>query len=276
MFQRDDDFSTPINSIGDAMNHTLSSVLDKYARIDMGNDHYLMVVTSIDLRCLFDAGLVMNWSCNRPHDQLRVEEIRNQLILTKHLSGTIKMAQIDNCEFFTVYDGVHRLLALCSCNLPSINVAIDVMFHCREAKVKEEFMQVNKSIPVPSLYTPEVVSHNLRCMIEDFVTKLAQAHSSLTSTSRACHKPNFNVDICKDDIYELFTSMKLDKSRDEVNNFNLFVRAIFHLDRVYRDSSKIPSCIKDKCERAGLYLFCEGRTISRDKLELSLMNVRGR
>lgn len=237
----------------------------KYPNFVMGSGHTLFIVPAVDVMSMVENKMIINWRYNRPFDQKRVNEISEKMLSTKYASDTIKMAQIGDSKQLVTYDGVHRLLSL---NREISSVAIDIMFSTTEEKVIEEFMTVNKSIPVPELYLAKTSSSGdqIKREIEDFVNTMVRKNTQMSSTARNCHKPHFNPDVLKNDLYELH--MELNESPMQIIIHGLDLLNNYY---EYHHASQLPESVRIKCERSRLYLFCEGRTINRDKLRLAMI-----
>lgn len=111
---------------------------------------------------------IHNWIHNRPMDDLRITPIMNYIEKTGRVEGIIYFVKkTSNDGHFTLecYDGIHRLHALFRLyekrntyqdilgmdNNP-IMVLLDIMDD-DEYTVKERFISINSSLPVPEIYT---------------------------------------------------------------------------------------------------------------------------
>jgi len=241
-------------------------ILRKHSNFDLGGGHTLYVVPTPDVISMVTKSLIVNWRFNRPFDRMRVSEIQGRMSVTKYVSDTIKLAQIGNSNELVIYDGVHRLLGL-NADIPC--VVLDVMFNVSEEKVIEEFVNVNKSVPVPDLYiaNTSVINDDTRRKIEEYVSMLVNSYPCMCSPARNCHKPRFNSDVLKNDIYEIYNELgELD--------LNIIYKGLESLNNLYINEymPQIPDNVASRCiEGGGLFLFCEGRTINRDKLRIAMM-----
>lgn len=238
--------------------------VSEYFTADMGDGHSLYVVPCSLVLSLMDKGKLINWRHNRPPDKNRVIEIRQRMTSTGHASGTIKLAQlVDEVRTLVVYDGLHRLLALSEGIV--MTVLFDVLVNVTEERVKDEFCTINRSVPVPELYIAPNVDKDVLDEIENYVHRLTNKYPGMVSTSKSCQKPHFNIDVTKNDVYELYVMFsptsagRITKALSTLNNMYM---------RTYVTS--LSPSVHAKCKSNGLYMFGEGRLINRDKFRLAL------
>src|SRR5574343_1223964 len=88
---------------------------------------------------------IVNWSKNRPPDNVRIEQIRkyyqdNNVDL---IPGIISAWKKDN--EYIVYDGIHRLLAAYQYS-QDMSLILQVNCTDREQDIIDDFLNINKSV----------------------------------------------------------------------------------------------------------------------------------
>ena len=214
---------------------------------------------------------VKPWSRQRPVDITRVEEITKSIHENKDIDGMLLMAWHPK-EKLIVYDGQHRWKAISQ--LPkdcSYWVIVEILWNATEEQIYNEFVRVNKSVPVSDLYTSPFVEKEARHDIEEFVKELVEEYRPFVSASRKPQRPNFNRDVVTD---ELFTLWKDHFSEVE---FPSLKRAILDVNTEYHTNpmstartAKLSENAKQKCNLYGFWLFAETGRLDPRHLEAKL------
>ena len=200
---------------------------------------------------------LQNWSKNRPEDKVRVVDISNNLKQTKSVIGEIRLWKQGNSYY--IYDGLHRYKAaeLLS-NNANINLDLYIIVYdtANELNIIEEFMEINKTVPIPSLY---IDNSSNTSYIQPIIRQYQEAYPDFAKPSRSPQKPNFNRDCVVDIIHNIikdkvdFTSHKLVEILDIINNC---IKADVSNNIYY---NKLPSAkVLEKCRKFDLYLFLYG------------------
>lgn len=114
---------------------------------------------TIDVSFSFDE--YVNWNKNRPVDKVRVHQIKEYLLNNEvdFAPGVISCWKKPHSSKFKIYDGIHRFFAikeLIEEDSPRFcYVLIKVLKSTREQDVINDFINLNKSICIPSIYIDE-------------------------------------------------------------------------------------------------------------------------
>ena len=101
-----------------------------------------------------------NWKYNRPPDERKVEEITQYIHDNKKPpDGIIYIAELIDSETKTIryvcYDGNHRREALKY--VPKMKVLVQLRTNITDEDIKDEFLRLNKTTPVPELYITDEI-----------------------------------------------------------------------------------------------------------------------
>lgn len=207
------------------------------------------------------ANVILNWSHNRPEDNFRVNEIMNKIRVNKTIIGEIRIWKNKNTYY--IYDGLHRYKACEKLyNNELINFEINIIIYdtIDENNIIEEFIDINKSIPIPSLYTDNSINNGF---IQDSIRRLQEKYPDFVKTTRNPMRPNFNRDLVVDVIHNII------KNRNDISKVDLD-NILIDLNNNMReniDTLKINDKIYRKCKSKNLYLFMYGIEIFKQKLE---------
>lgn len=154
---------------------------------------------------------IKNWKKNRPADKFRVEEIYNFYLNNNIdlLPGIIYIWFYNNRYY--IYDGLHRYEALKKLNNNKIKIILYINFSQDENSIINDFTNINKSVPIPSLYTEyiEDQSQIKKDVCEEISEQLCKNYPQFVSTSRKPHTYNFNRDQIIDFISTLCIDFKI-------------------------------------------------------------------
>lgn len=203
--------------------------------------------------------LVRTWKNNRPPDIHRVKEVVDHLRDTNIMDGQILLAIIDGeC---VCYDGAHRLEAS-KLYFPIGGIQVRIIKDSTNEEIKQEFLRINKNVPVPELYfSDDDISMRLTKIISSVVKSLSENYKAFLSTSRRPKRPNFNRDTLVEELGDIvkthirsenIMNLTEDKIGEWLQNTNNTIRANhYQKNPRIKASSKILS----KCETHKLYLF---------------------
>lgn len=201
-----------------------------------------------------------NWCKNRPPDNVRVEQIcnffkNNQI---KIVPGIIYTWKTD--DKYIVYDGIHRLLAAKLYDNP-IKLLISVRETCKEQDIIDDFININKSVSVPSVYMDE--NNVLKKMVcENVAKELCNKYPSFVSPSRNPYQYNFN----RDNLIEFLSTLEIDFSKHNVDVQILNeLMGLNHIafDYVLRNKVNRPK----KCDYHKFYLWFLDKSYIKKKIE---------
>lgn len=223
---------------------------------------------------LFSKDLFTVWKKNRKPDELRIQEIANDILLRKpsKIDGEIYGAKIKSRgNKIEIYDGQHRYLAiryllqnkLIACD--HIYVSIIVKEFDNDESVKEDFIRLNKSVPISEAdmnYNPERTE-----LIHNIVNRFSTIYPNLKSGNRFCKRPNFNQDILTDQLYKIVNeifdnSSKINITSDYLwNNIQIINNDIGNKYNEYYNlkirKNGVSEAMFEKAKREKCYLFLE-------------------
>ena len=204
---------------------------------------------------------VTTWKYNRPPDNMKISEIVKVIEENNRhtIEGLIYVAYIDNN--FVCYDGNHRLEALKLLKTKKL-VLVNVMVVKNNDEIKRRFVELNKSNPVPEIYTinSSLSSEKMKKMIEDVVDNICKTYSKFRSPSTNPRRPNFNKNIITDLLYRRYkdedhTTLNASKIFSAILNLNLDYSQNKHINH-----AKYSVGMLKKCKKGGCYLFLKDFT----------------
>lgn len=219
----------------------------------------------------FNEFMFENWSKNREPDEVRVDEI-SKWILENNISvmhGMIYAWKHPRISNLIIYDGIHRLYAI-----KKTDKSIDCVLHITETEdenvIIHNFININKSISVPYIYTEMEELKKMKC--ESILRILCTKYKDFLSSSRRCKKPNFNRDALIEFIADLNINFKKDNleyllihTLDELN------QSLYSKIQKYGfyETTKEKKC-PEKCVKHHFYLFYLEPYELKQKLEFIL------
>ena len=196
---------------------------------------------------------VRNWSYNRPPDDIRVQEI----IQSGRIDGIIYVAELSasgqSSEVrYVCYDGNHRREAY-NQGMPSVNgILVRVMTNATHNMITTHFTQLNKSIPVPSLYMESDFDPEIYISITETVKKLARTYSSFNKSSVHCKRPNFNRDVLAQELTVMIQHGQV--SHEGLLQYLLSFNQNLCERREELRSEMLENAFK-KCDKSNFFLF---------------------
>lgn len=214
-----------------------------------------------------------NWNKNRPPDETRINELKEYYISekVKIIPGIIYAW--DNNETLQVYDGIHRILAAKELLESENNLEFTFLMCIYKTEDEEliikDFKAINKSCPVPTLYTDEQNELTLlkRVVCENVVSELCKRYQPFVSPSRKPYKYNFNRDV----ILEWLSEFEVDWGVKNLSNIMIQeLQGLNYVAKDYVQRNKID--IPKKCNYHNFYLWYLDKAFIRHKLEHSIKN----
>jgi hypothetical protein len=164
---------------------------------------------------------------------------------------------------YIVYDGIHRLLAafLYDNNMEAL---IQLRRTDKEQDIIDEFLNINKSISVPSIYLEETdVLKKLVC--QNVANEMCKRFPTFVSPSRKPYTYNFN----RDNLVEFISTLDVDFTKSGIDN--QVINELMGLNYVAKDFVKRNniSCPK-KCDFHKFYLWYLDKAVIKQRIENSL------
>ena len=202
---------------------------------------------------------ISSWKLNREVDQKRVKKIAKSIRESKRVIGIIYLADLNNK--LVCFDGNHRRLALEEVNIDTENILVLIMWNADQSDVVNEFNSINLAVSVASIHTSNKIADSNKIAIKEYVAKLVARYPTLSSTTSACQRPNFNRDMLEQDLADLLDEND-DMTAEEM------ICTLKQLNKEYaignvKLGSPLKPAVLAKCNQYGLWLFCESRTVSR-------------
>ena len=254
-----------IKDNNDKSNYTVYNSIDSQTNDEIlisQNTKYNLIQFNLNTKHNYK---INNWIKNRPADKIRVNEIYqyykdNEIEL---IPGIIYAWS--HLKKLYVYDGLHRFLAACKLvkdDNKDIKILLYINLSKNEGDIIEEFININKSIPIPSIYLEnELLIKKQMC--QNIAEEFCKQYPDFISTSRKPHIYNFNRDL----LIEWISTFKIDfhiKNLDKI---------IFKILLKLNENAKnqIITCNithPKKCNKYNFYLFY----LEKEYLKLNVEN----
>ncbi len=187
------------------------------------------------------------WAGNRQIDTKRVTEIEQSYTSNKYTSipGIVSVVRIPGNNgsnvSYQIYDGMHRMKAA-QLFYKRNGVDMFIMFSVLSdiKHIEQDFLDVNKSIPVPSAY---FIKDSKIKVCEDIVKYFTTAYPEFHKTTVNPRKPNFNPDTFFDKLSSIIIT-NIDS--------NKIIRHLLDINEIL--FSENPDT-HDKCKKYKFYLF---------------------
>lgn len=207
---------------------------------------------------LFNSFPIKLWKYNRPPDEDRVIEIHESIKSKQRMDGSIYIACI-NDELFC-YESNHRRLALKELE-DVATILVDVIWDTNHEVIKEEFLRLNKCVPVPELYLEDEKPLNPYEGLKESVDAFCENYKKLKSASNHPQRPNFNRDMVLDEFYRIM-------KENSINIEQLSLRLMkLNNQMAKRDKSKLSEKVIKKCEESNLWLFAWSSKLNAEELK---------
>lgn len=165
------------------------------------NEKFIIINTTV--KCLKDNYKIENFSLNREPDEERIKEISKNFIANNVSFMThFVCAWRSKLDTLEIYDGIHRVKA-CLDNNIDMNIILKIFLGTKEEALAD-FIDINKSIPVPSTYLNDLLEKSRKTIvIENVMKKICSKFQPCMSASRHPQKQNFN----RDNFIEILTEI---------------------------------------------------------------------
>lgn len=220
----------------------------------------------INLTSNFKFDLFLNWIKNRTPDLARIDEIYNYYVDEKIslIPGTISVWKPYNS--YHIYDGLHRFLAakkaIDNNKLDNIQLILYINLTTDENKIINDFKNINKSIPLPYIYTDETENLIKKQICQNIVEELVNRFPDFNSPSRRPHRFNFNRDM----LIEFISTFEINfniKNLDKI----IFKMLLLLNEKAKNDIKNSNFKCPSKCNKYGFYLFYLSQDYIKDQIE---------
>jgi hypothetical protein len=205
---------------------------------------------------------IINWKYNRPADEVRIPEIRSQLLCQEYVDGVIYLAN-DNGTL-VCYDGIHRIQGLNSIYVnplfktmaPDHKMFIHYYPEYDERKIRQKFETLNKCIPVPNIYSD--AEKKLDCMekVQGVVEYFTEKYKPMFKPSKNPNIPHVNRDVFTNHVETIIMELGL-SSFNVVKIIKLF-EDYNRLNEIDRNISKKLTCKQlTKCYQYNCFVFAD-------------------
>ena len=237
-------------------------------KIDSKDKHFKVIsketgkfkLIKIDINTLKNNFGVVNWSKNRPACKTRIDDIvkyyrKNNV---KIIPGIIYVWY--NSGKYHITDGLHRYDAAIKLNR-NIDLILHINYSNDENIIIEEFLNINKSISIPSIYLD---SDNLvkKELCQKIVNYLCEKYPKFISPSRNHYTYNFNRDL----LIEFFSELNIDFHKNEL--YDKLINLISNLN--YKAKFNIINgniTHPKKCDKYNFYLFYLDKSYIKSEIE---------
>lgn len=175
---------------------------------------------------------IENWEFNRPPDMSRIPDIENHLKLQDYVDGTIYMFKNDD-NTLVCFDGIHRIKALEKLHNITGDNSTDhkIIIHLYDMynieQIKHKFEKLNKTIPLPELYTKAHRELDTKNKVENIIKHFTEKCPNMFRPSQKPNVPHENRDRFNDRVYDIlmnelhiieFNENKLIRLFEDFNN----------------------------------------------------------
>jgi len=260
-------FLNDISINKDNINQEINEQLNTNKSINIINEDTNYKLISLDYKTLKEKFNIKNWKKNRPADKFRIDEIyeyykKNDI---KLIPGILYLWL--NKDKYLIYDGIHRYEALKKLNKDDINILLYINLSNNEDSIIEDFTNINKSIPLPSLYTENAeISKIYIC--QNVAEHLCKKYPKFVSTSRKPHTYNFNRDQIIDFISTFNINFKI-KNLDYII-YQILIKLNNHAKNKILENKIIHPL---KCKKYNFYLFYLDKSHIKSEVENALKEL---
>jgi hypothetical protein len=237
----------------------------KYILTQPNETTYLFKVTVRDLLSFN----IENWIKNRPPDETRFEEIKENICKPNYIFNNVLHFYYNfKKDTFEIIDGAHRYYTILSLNkgekelIYSKDVILFVYVNKTEGELSDIFINLNKSICVPELYSSMEYSLRQREIIDNAVSIWQEKYKSHFSPSNSFRIPQIN----RENFYNLLTELterfkvrNESKLLDILDKLNEYIRDYVECEDKFKAITKLPKKFTsnqlEKCRKTGCYLF---------------------
>jgi hypothetical protein len=200
-----------------------------------------------------------NWNKNRPPDAVRIQQIKEYFLNNniRLVPGIISVWETDRANnhkpAYYIYDGIHRFLAVKELiqERPTREFFLLIQFKWpkREQEIIDDFINLNKSVSVPSIYI-EDTDILKKTVCQNIAEALCKRYPTFVSPSRKPYIYNFNRDV----LIEFISTWQINFNKPGVHH--LAFEELLKLNeeaKIY--VSKMGIETPKKCKYHDFYLF---------------------
>lgn len=213
----------------------------------------------------------VNWDKNRPPDEVRIKQIvehivsKNCLLIPGIIYTWKRPCETSHAkEKLYVYDGIHRLLAGLETKR-EMTCLVGVLVSNDEQDIIDDFLNINKSISVPSIYLEE--TSVLKKMVCQYVAdEMCRRYPAFVSPSRKPYVYNFN----RDNLVEFISTLQVNFCKSGIDK--QIVNELIGLNSVAKEYVSRNKIVHPrKCQFHNFYLFFYDKVLIKHRLEEVLM-----
>ena len=203
-----------------------------------------------------------NWSNNRPPDETRVEAIKDSLMKRQptHIDGIMLVWNKPDGSL-QCFDGIHRLRAIMDLERDACKDTRILIRHYKgysEGQIIDEFIRINKTIPVSSIYTKKEAELEMRLTIESVVKHIQQTYPQFFKPSSKPNTPHINRDIFMEKLVEMIENDERKRSWDTtkwLHYLKQISNTIESRNAAGIRSYRITKRALEKCKKYDFWLF---------------------
>lgn len=209
---------------------------------------------------------IRNWNKNRPVCNVRVKEIieyyKNSNL---ELVPGIIYTWLNN-DIYYIYDGLHRFTALKELE-KDFKILLYINFTKNENDIVSDFVNINKSIPIPSVYieNEQLIKKQICQSIAD---QLCRKYPKFISASRNPHVYNFNRDL----LVEYISTFNINFQTKNIDKivFKILIKLNDHAKTKIKESNIV---YPNKCDKYDFYLFYLDKNYIKEQVENSFVEL---
>ncbi len=226
-------------------------------------DNYVKII-KCNIKDL-DKNAYINWEYNRPVDIVRTSDISKYYINNKIkiIPGIIHVWKKKNK--YVIFDGIHRLFAAIDSN-EDMFVILQIYNTNDENKIKQEFLNINKSVSLPCIYT-DFENKIKKNVCEDVVNYIIRDYPAFQSPSRKCFKYNYN----RDNLIEFISTIDIDVTIKniaiDIYNILIFLNSVAE-NNINKYNVEVPTKVK----KYKFYLMYLQKEYIKKEIENTLNN----
>lgn len=245
----------------------LTGLINKFTLFEnpiFENNNGKLLIINSKLMC--NTYNIRNWNKNRPVDKIRVKEIKEFYEKSNlDLIPGIIYTWFNN-DIYYIYDGLHRYTALKELN-KEFKILMYINYSNDENDIINDFVNINKSIPVPSIYfeNEQLIKKSICQNIAD---QLCRDYPQFVSAARKPHVYNFNRDI----IVEYISTFNINFQTKNIDKivYKILLKLNDHAKQKLKDGNII---YPKKCDKYNFYLFYLDKYYIKEQIENSFIQL---
>ena len=209
---------------------------------------------------------ILNWNKNRPADITRVNNITKYYIDDdlEIVPGIVYIWY--NAGIYYIYDGLHRYTSALN-NTKNMKILIHISYTEDENDIIKEFLNLNKSISVPTIYLDNSTLIKKQ-VCQNISDHLCRTYPTFVSPSRKPFIYNFN----RDNLVEFISTLEINF---ELLNIEIYIiKSLISLNEESKFNILSGNISHPKkCDKYNFYLFYLEKSYIKKKIE-SFINSR--